>query len=129
MAFVRRNSFVVFWITLLIGVAVAVALWVDSASGTLRDVIAFEPLHVVGHIVLFAILAFALAPLARRRVVLATVVFIASAVGQEWAQSFALGRSLSADSVYDVGVDLIGGAIGLLVALALAARQPGAQRS
>jgi len=122
MLFVRRYAFVMVWIGVVIGLAVGIALWVDSSSGAVHTVITFEPFHVVGHLALYGILAGVLAVVAEQRVALATIVFILVAVAQEWAQAFAVGRSFSADSVYDIGVDCLGGAIGLAVMLALASR-------
>ncbi|RLB55052.1 MAG: hypothetical protein DRJ42_07335 [Deltaproteobacteria bacterium] len=110
-----RYSFVVAWVVSLITAAVGTALWVDPGSGTLRAVLAFEPTHVICHLAIFATLAVALARARGRRVAPAVVIFIAAAVAQEWAQSLALGASMSGESIYDIAVDTLGGVVGVLL--------------
>ncbi len=112
-----RYSFVVVWVVMLITAAVGIALWVDPGSGTLRAVLAFEPTHVICHLALFATLAVALARVRvrGRSVAPAVVIFIAAAIAQEWAQTFALGASMSEESIYDLGVDTLGGVAGVFL--------------
>jgi hypothetical protein len=128
---VRRHVFIVVWIVALFFSAVIVARWVGSATGVVHAVLSYEPFHVACHLVLYAVLAAALASVAQRRVVFSGVVFVAVAVLQELAQSVATaGPPFSADAAFDLGVDAVGGAVGLaLYAGATLRRRGGATRS
>jgi hypothetical protein len=86
----------------------------------------FHPLwmHVLMHAFLFAVLGYLLAwPLARRfdtasgwRFVLAVLgVIVAVAVVQEGVQLAYKARPLGADELLDVGIDVVGGSLGLLL--------------
>jgi len=110
-----RYAFVVVWVVALIAAAVGIAFWVEPGPGTLRDVIAFEPTHVICHLAIFAVLAVAIARARPRHAAPAVVIFFAAAIAQEWAQSLAVGRSMSGASVYDIGVDALGGGVGVFL--------------
>jgi hypothetical protein len=111
---VARHALVVAWIALLIGVAVAASVAVDLTAGRARGVLAFEPFHIAGHLFLFAVLAVLMARARPKRVGLAAFVFVAAAVAQEYAQTILPGHRFTMDSAFDVAVDLVGGALGLL---------------
>ncbi len=111
---VGRYRFVILWVTLLMVLAVLAAVVVSGASGTTRSVLAFEPLHIVAHLFLYGVLAAGISDLGPRGVALPFAAFVSIAIVQEGLQSLAIRHAPTRDSAFDVAVDLVGGALGVL---------------
>ena len=102
--------------------------WLTRHSDSYRQVFdtIFGPLwvHILMHSLLYAVLAYLLAGLllrgpspviSRYHLGLLLVLILAIALGQESLQLLYQGRLPGADEWLDIGVDLAGGSLGLLV--------------
>jgi len=102
--------------------------WLTWYSATYRQVFdtVFGPLwvHILMHILLYAVLAYLLAGLllrarspllSRYHLGLSLLPILAIALGQESLQLFYQGRLPGADEWLDIGVDLAGGVLGILL--------------
>jgi hypothetical protein len=120
----RRKLILIGWI---IGILFPFG-WLTRYSNIYRRVFdtVFGPLwvHILMHTMLYAVLAYLLAGLllraqspaiSRYYLGLSLVLILAIALGQESFQLFYLGRLPGADEWLDMGVDLVGGSLGLLV--------------
>ena len=121
----KRNLFLIFWI---VGILFPMALLVRASPVSYRLFnILFEPawVHVVMHSLLYAVLGGLLIQSLYGRlakgyavgIVLALVFGVA--LVQEGIQLFSEQQGPHADNLFDIGVDMVGGAIGLLLALGL----------
>ena len=120
----RRKLILIGWI---IGILFPFG-WLTRYSDIYRHVfdVAFGPLwvHILMHTLLYAVLAYLLAGLllrirftgiSRYHLSLSLVLILIIALGQEGFQLLYLGRLPGADEWLDVGVDLAGCSLGLLV--------------
>ena len=121
----KRNLFLIFWI---VGILFPMAWLVRASPVSYRLFnILFEPawVHVVMHSLLYAVLGALLIQSLYGRlakgyavgIVLALVLGVA--LVQEGIQLFSEQQGPHADNLFDIGVDMVGGAIGLLLALGL----------
>ena len=121
----KRNLFLIFWI---VGILFPMAWLVRASPVSYRLFnILFEPawVHVVMHSLLYAVLGALLIQSLYGRlakgyavgIVLALVFGVA--LVQEGIQLFSEQQGPHADNLFDIGVDMVGGAIGLLLALGL----------
>ena len=120
----KRYLFLIFWI---VGILSPMALLVRASPITYRLFnTLFSPqwMHIFMHTLLFAVLAALLMQnlsvrlAARRAVPVVLALVLCFAILQESIQLFSEQRVLHGDTFFDIGVDMLGGVLGLLAALA-----------
>ena len=120
----KRNLFLIFW---TVGILSPMA-WIVRASPITYRLFntLFSPqwMHIFMHTLLFAVLAALLMQnlsvrlAARRAVPVVLALVLCFAILQESIQLFSEQRVLHGDTFFDIGVDMLGGVLGLLLALA-----------
>ena len=120
----KRNLFLIFW---TVGILSPMAWLVQASPITYRLFnTLFSPqwMHIFMHTLLFAVLAALLMQnltgrlAARRAVPVVLALVLCFAILQESIQLFSEQRVLHGDTFFDIGVDMLGGVLGLLLALA-----------
>lgn len=91
--------------------------YVGDLRWVLHRLLETEFAHVIGHLFIFSVLVTILlvgfqVPLNRRTAVLMVGVVLAVGLGQEYFQLQVKGRGFGFPEVFDLGVDLVGGALG-----------------
>lgn len=112
----RHELFVAAWSAAAVTAAVALARW---APPLLRDALHAAPVHLVTHTLLFGVLAIALASrwwgTGGARALFAAAVFLAVAASQEALQPLVRAQPIGRDELYDLSLDVLGGALGLVL--------------
>ena len=121
----KRHLLLIFW---TVGILFPMA-WLVRASPIAYRLFntLFSPpwMHIVMHSLLFAVLAALLMQslhgrlAARRAVPVVLALVLGVALLQEGIQLFSEQRVLHGDNFFDIGVDMLGGGLGLLLALGL----------
>ena len=120
----KRNLLLIFW---TVGILSPMAWLVQASPITYRLFnTLFSPqwMHIFMHTLLFAVLAALLMQnlsvrlAARRAVPVVLALVLCFAILQESIQLFSEQRVLHGDTFFDIGVDMLGGVLGLLAALA-----------
>ena len=119
----KRHLLLIFW---TVGILLPMA-WLVRASPIAYRLFntLFSPpwMHIVMHSLLFAVLAALLMQslhgrlAARRAVPVVLALVLGVALLQEGIQLFSEQRALHGDTLFDIGVDMLGGGLGLLLAL------------
>ena len=121
----KRHLFLIFW---TLGILFPMGWFVrTSPVGYRLFNTLFSPAwtHIVMHSLLFAVLAALLMQslhgrlAARRAVPVVLALVLGVALLQEGIQLFSEQRVLHGDNFFDIGVDMLGGGLGLLLALGL----------
>ncbi len=89
----------------------------DVLRHAVRMAVGSEPAHIAGHLVLFGglivlVLHGVQIPFTRRSAICLAVLVLAIGLGQEYFQLQIKQRSFGWPEIFDLGVDLIGGALG-----------------
>ncbi|MDE0197742.1 MAG: hypothetical protein OXK78_06085 [Caldilineaceae bacterium] len=122
----KRNLFLVFWI---IGILMPMA-WLVRPSPLAYRIFntLFSPawMHILMHGLLFAVLGALLMPrlsgTPARRVGLTLTLVLAAAILQEGFQLLSRQSVLHPDNLFDIGVDMLGGLLGVLAVLTVRKR-------
>ena len=122
----KRNLFLVFWI---IGILMPMA-WLVRPSPVAYRIFntLFSPawMHILMHSLLFAVLGALLmqrlSGKPTRRVGLTLTLVLAAAILQESFQLLSRQSVLHPDNLFDIGVDMLGGLLGVLAVLAVRKR-------
>lgn len=113
----KRKLFALFWLVAMIFPYSRLLPYWDDLRRAFWRLFASELAHVIGHLFLFSIftalvLAVFQLPLDWRSAVLVAGVVLLVGVGQELLQLQVKGRAFGGPEVFDLGVDLVGGALG-----------------
>ena len=122
----KRNLFLVFWI---VGILMPMA-WLVRPSPVAYRIFntLFSPawMHILMHSLLFAVLGALLmqrlSGTPARRVGLTLILVLAAAILQESFQLLSRQSVLHPDNLFDIGVDMLGGLLGVLAVLAVRKR-------
>ena len=122
----KRNLFLVFWI---VGILMPMA-WLVRPSPVAYRIFntLFSPawMHILMHTLLFAVLGTLLmqrlSGTPARRVGLTLTLVLAAAILQEGFQLLSRQSILHPDNLFDIGVDMLGGLLGVLAVLTVRKR-------